>query len=85
MVSRQEAFAACDGGKGLVEASACLLQNHGVLATGPDIHSAWALAEQIEFCADIFLRARRVGEPKILSAAQIDEVVGQLDRYQRQE
>ena len=62
----------------------CLLQNHGVLATGPDLHHAWSLAEQIEFCADLYLRARAVGEPGILSDEQIDAVIGQLQSYQPQ-
>jgi L-fuculose-phosphate aldolase len=72
-------------GKGLANSRGCLLQNHGVLATGPDIHQAWALAEQLEFCADIYLRATAVGEPGILTQAQIAEVIGQLHGYQRQD
>ncbi len=62
----------------------CLLQNHGVLAAGPDIHHAWSLAEQIEFCAHVYLRAQSVGEPKILSDAQIAEVIDQLESYKPQ-
>jgi L-fuculose-phosphate aldolase len=63
---------------------ACLLQNHGVLATGPDPDSAWDLAEQIEFCADLLLRAEAVGEPRILSEAEVAEVIEHLGSYQRQ-
>ncbi len=63
---------------------ACLLQNHGVLATGPDIHHAWSLAEQIEFCADIYLRAQSAGEPKILSDTQIAAVIDQFESYKPQ-
>lgn len=63
---------------------ACLLANHGVLATGPDLQAAWDLAEHIEFCADLYLRALQVGEPNILDAAQIDEVIASLGAYTRQ-
>ncbi|MEP5763449.1 MAG: class II aldolase/adducin family protein [Halieaceae bacterium] len=63
---------------------ACLLQNHGVLAAGPDLAWAWSLAEQVEFCADIYLRASAVGEPEILSQSQIEEVIEQLDAYRAQ-
>jgi L-fuculose-phosphate aldolase len=63
---------------------ACLLESHGVLAAGPDIHQAWATAEQVEFCADLYLRARSVGEPAILSDGQIAEVIDQLESYKRQ-
>ena len=63
---------------------ACLLANHGVLATGPDLEAAWDLAENIEFCADLYLRACAVGEPNILDASQIADVVDELSRYKKQ-
>ena len=63
----------------------CLLANHGVLAAGPDIGRAYALAEQIEFCADVYLRAKSAGTPNILSDAQIADVMAKLDAYKKQE
>lgn len=60
---------------------ACLLANHGALATGPDIGHAYALAEQMECCADIFLRAKMVAEPTILSDEQIAEVMEKFSAY----
>jgi len=63
---------------------ACLLQNHGTLATGPNIGHAWALAEQIEFCAELYLRARTLGEPHILSDRQMDDVIGKFKDYSAQ-
>lgn len=62
----------------------CLLESHGVLAAGRDLHQAWSTAEQIEFCAELYLRARAVGEPKILSDIQIAEVIDQLHSYSPQ-
>ena len=59
----------------------CLLQNHGVLAAGPDLAAAWELALNIEFCSGLYLRASAVGEPHILSAEQIAEVVAELGSY----
>jgi len=66
------------------EGYGCLLQNHGVLATGVDLGQAWSLAEQIEFCADVYLRTLAVGEPQLLSDKQMREVMSQLDSYRRQ-
>ena len=63
---------------------ACLLENHGALATGPHIGHAFALAEQLEFCAALYLRARALGAPKILSDAQIADVIGHFAHYQAQ-
>ena len=57
---------------------ACLLANHGALATGPDIGHAFALAEHMEFCADLYLRAKMLAEPNILSDDQISEVIGKF-------
>lgn len=66
------------------EGWACLLENHGVLAAGADLDSAWDLAENIEFCAELYLRASAVGQPQILSAEQVAAVVAQFGSYQKQ-
>lgn len=60
---------------------ACLLASHGVLASGPDIGHAYSLAEQIEFCADIYLRAKMLADPNILSEKQIADVMEKLTSY----
>ena len=67
------------------EGYACLLANHGVLAAGADLAAAWMLAEQIEFCADLYLRAAAVGTPAVLTEAQMREVADHFDRYTPQE
>ena len=60
---------------------ACLLASHGVLAAGTDIGHAYSLAEQIEFCADIYLRAKMLAAPNILSEKQIADVMEKLTSY----
>ena len=67
----QEAIRALEG------RYACLLESHGTLATGPDIGYAFSLAEQVEFCADVYLRAKTVSEPIILTDEQIAAVIAQ--------
>ena len=64
---------------------ACLLANHGSLATGPNIAHAYGLAEQMEFCADLYLRAKMLGSPNILTDEQIAEVIGKFISYTKQE
>jgi L-fuculose-phosphate aldolase len=54
---------------------ACLLENHGTLTTGPDIAYAFNLAEQMEFCAEVYLQSKMVSEPKILSNEQVSAVI----------
>jgi len=64
---------------------ACLLGNHGALAAGPDIGHAYALAEQMEFCADLYLRAKMLANPNILTDEQISEAIGKFKSYTPQE
>jgi L-fuculose-phosphate aldolase len=63
---------------------ACLLESHGVLATGPDIGHAFALAEQLEFCAEVYLKALSAGAPKILSDEQVQQVIKSFSNYSGQ-
>jgi L-fuculose-phosphate aldolase len=64
---------------------ACLLESHGVLTAGPDIGYAFSLAEQVEFCADLYLRAKAVSEPIILNEEQISAVIAQaMSSYRTQ-
>ena len=47
--------------------NAVLLANHGLLAVSKDLPNAFNTAEEIEFCSEMYYRARCVGEPFILS------------------
>ena len=46
--------------------NAVLLANHGMNVVGPDLPKAFAIAEQLEFCAELYVRARTIGKPVIL-------------------
>lgn len=60
---------------------ACLLGNHGTLAGGPNIGHAWALTEQIEFCAGLYLRSKALGQPDILDDQQMADVIQKFSSY----
>ena len=62
----------------------CLLANHGVLARGLDIRHAYGVAEQIEYCADVYLRARSLGDPNVLSEEDMQQVSSSFSKYKRQ-
>lgn len=49
---------------------AAILANHGTVATGHDLAQAQANAELLEWAADLYWRARAIGEPRALSEAQ---------------
>ncbi len=73
----QHALAALDGRK------ACLLANHGLIALGRDLDEALAIAVEIESLCAQYLLARQVGEPALLSAAQMREVIAKFEGYGR--
>ncbi|MGF1597557.1 MAG: class II aldolase/adducin family protein [Acidimicrobiales bacterium] len=58
---------------------ACLMAHHGVVATGPDLPSALALAIQVEELARQYVAALALGEPPTLSAAEVSEVRSRMD------
>jgi L-fuculose-phosphate aldolase len=58
--------------------SACLLANHGVITTGPDLAAALYLAVEVEELARQYLAARVLGEPAELSRSQMDEVLTKM-------
>lgn len=54
---------------------ACLLGNHGLLAVGDSVESAFSTAEHLEFVAKLSCITKSLGEPQILSECQIREVM----------
>jgi L-fuculose-phosphate aldolase len=60
---------------------ACLLANHGVIATGRDLDAALALAVEVETLARQYLLALQAGEPAILSAAEMRRVMEKFNSY----
>lgn len=64
---------------------ACLLANHGQLATGVKLEDALKLAELVEELAHWHWGALAIGGPKLLSAQQMDEVQTAFAGYGQQE
>jgi L-fuculose-phosphate aldolase len=64
---------------------ACLLANHGLIATGVDLAHALALAEEIESLAAQYCAALACGTPVLLDAAEMARVLAQFRTYGRQD
>jgi L-fuculose-phosphate aldolase len=60
---------------------ACLLAHHGVIALGRDLARALWLANEVEVLAKQYLLACQLGEPPLLSDAQMDEVIERFKGY----
>lgn len=63
---------------------ACLLANHGMLALGGNLASAFKLAVEVETLAAMYWRALQVGEPVLLDAAEMAKVVEKFKTYGQQ-
>lgn len=64
---------------------ACLLANHGMIATGESLAAALALAVEVETLAGMYWRALQVGEPALLSRAEMARVLKKFETYGRQD
>ena len=53
---------------------ACLLANHGMIAIGPNLKKALALAVEVETLSAMYWRTRQIGQPVILPDDEIERV-----------
>jgi L-fuculose-phosphate aldolase len=60
---------------------ACLLAHHGMIAVGRSLPDALALAVEVETLAEIYWRSLSIGEPELLSEAEMDVVLGKFATY----
>ncbi len=70
--------------KALRGRKACLLAHHGVIACERTLARALALAIEVENLAGMYLRARQIGDPPVLSAAEMDRVIEKFATYGQQ-
>jgi L-fuculose-phosphate aldolase len=61
--------------------SACLLANHGMLVFGHDPEHALDMAIEFETLCEQYWRALQIGEPALLSEAEIAEVIERFAGY----
>ncbi len=66
------------------EYNACLLENHGVLAVGDSLASAFETALMVEYCARIHYQALAIGEPTLLPDEEIETLTERFAGYGQQ-
>ena len=83
--SRYATFGTADLSAAALEAMgtsrACLLANHGLVAAGSDMNEALRVAEEVEVVAEYWWRARAVGEPVVLAAAEMRDALKRFESY----
>lgn len=60
------------------ERNAAFMANHGLIAGGSDILNAFNIVEQIEQCAEVYVKARAIGTPVLLDH---DEMTRMIDSF----
>lgn len=58
--------------------NACLMANHGIVTVGVDIGAAFNVAEELELVSRLFYQTKCIGEPVILTDA---EMAGVMDKF----
>lgn len=60
---------------------ACLMANHGMIATGATLEDAMALAAEVENLCDLYQRSCVYGPPVLLSASEMKEALAAFRSY----
>ena len=68
----------------MADRRACLLANHGMLVAGRDLAEALALAIELEELCEQYWRACQLGQPVLLSAAEMAAVLEKFASYGQQ-
>ena len=70
--------------RALENRTACLLANHGVIATGETLEKALALAVEVETLAKQYVIACQAGSPIILDRDEMERVIEKFKTYGKQ-
>ena len=65
----------------MIDRKAVLLANHGLLAGANNLTNAFNIAEEIEFCCEIYYRAKSIGDPIILDSGEMKIMAEKFKSY----
>ncbi len=69
--------------KALEKRKACLMSNHGQVAFGVNLKQAFELAEEVENICHQYIIALKIGNPKILSYADMQKILEKIKHYKK--
>ena len=67
----------------LTNRKACLIANHGLIAVGDNLTEALHIAEEVEHLCHLYIEAKKIGEPNLLSKKQMSAVIERFQTYSR--
>lgn len=65
----------------MVGRKAVLLANHGVLAGSNDLLNAFNIVEEVEYCSQVYVNAKSIGEPVVLSDEEMAAMAERFKTY----
>lgn len=66
---------------GMKDRKAVLLANHGILAGSKDLLNTFNIIEEVEYCAEVYYRARTIGNPVILDDEEMTIMAEKFKTY----
>ena len=63
---------------------AALMANHGLITGADSLLRAFDIAQQIEFCAKVYVMASSIGTPVILDEKEMERMAGRFQTYGQQ-
>ena len=69
--------------KVLRQRNACLIGNHGQIAFSENLSKAFELAEEVENLSNQYIKALKIGKPKILSSKEMNKVLSKAKNYKK--
>ena len=67
--------------KALENRKACLMSNHGQVAFGKNLSTAFELAQEVENICHQYIIALKLGEPKILTFTEMQKILDKVKNY----
>lgn len=65
----------------MADRKAVLLANHGLLVGAKDLANAFNISEEIEYCSELYYRAKSIGEPIILPENEMKTMIKKFKTY----
>ena len=69
--------------KAIKDRKACFLANHGLVTIGVDIDEAYDITEEVEHLSQVYINAKKIAEPALLSDTNMKDVLERFKSYSR--
>ena len=65
----------------MIDRKAVILANHGILTGEKDLAGAFNVLEEVEYCSNIHIKAKSIGEPIIIDDEEMDRMAERFKTY----